>query len=86
MTNAEQHLDSYGALEIVRDAATCHGVTVADLLSTSRVVPLPRARAAAYWALHERSGWSYGRIAAVFGVPLPGVRSAVKRYAAKVAT
>ena len=81
MTNAEQHLDAHGALDIVREAATCHGVTVAELLSTSRVVPLPRARAAAYYALHERLGWSYGRIASVFGVPAPGVRSAVKRYA-----
>ena len=69
---------------VVREAATCHGVTVSDMLSTSRVVPLPRARAAAYWALHERSGWSYGRIALVFGVRIEGVRSAVKRYAAKV--
>ena len=71
--------------DIVREAATCHGVTVADMLSTSRVAPLPKARAAAYWALRSRLKWSYGRIASVLGAQYGGVVAAIRRHEERMA-
>jgi chromosomal replication initiation ATPase DnaA len=75
-------VNRYDLAPTVRAVCKKHHITVDDLISGSRMHPMPKARAE-IWVHMREEGWSYPRIGLVFGVHNATVLTAVRRHHAR---
>lgn len=69
---------------IISTAAKRQGVTVAQLMGDNRHVPVVLARQEAWWRIWREHGYSYPRIAKLFGKDHTTVMYGVKKHIERV--